>query len=149
MPKIITISLSESERKKLDEIFKYSSNWRERERAQTVLLLAENLRISEVAAQLNLCERTVSNTRRKWVLSQFDALTDAPRPGAPWKLSIDYQNLILKHAEEAPLSARKIQEAIVQVGAPQVHINTIRAVLRRANKTWKRTRHSLKKNETK
>jgi transposase len=149
MPKIITISLSESESEKLNNIFKYGSDWRERERARTILLLSEGLSVSEVASQLSLCERTVSNTRRKWGLSQFNSLSDAPRPGAPRKLSVDYQNLIVKHSEEAPLSARKIQEAIVQVGAPQVHINTIRAVLRRANKTWKRTRHSLKKNETK
>ncbi len=149
MPKIITVCLSETDAKNLNEIVKHSADWRERERARTIILLSEGFKPSEVAMQLDLCERTVLNTRRKWSISRFDNLSDAPRTGAPRKLSREHQELIVKHSEDAPLSARKIQEAIVQAGAPQVHINTIRAVLHRAKKTWKRTRHSLKKNETK
>jgi transposase len=65
------------------------------------------------------------------------------------------ENIVLKgdnwrvreRAREQPGSARDLQNRLESEGGTHVHLNTIRATLRRAGMVFKRTRHSLKKNE--
>ena len=144
MPKIIHTQPNKQEIEELKRICKYSADWRERERAQTILLLSKGLTVEEVAREQDLCAATVRTTRHAWFRCQLESLCDKPRIGAPSKISQTYQDLIVKWAKESPLSASKIQEKLIEQGGLQVHVTTIRRILRSAGLTWKRTRLSLR-----
>ena len=54
-------------------------------RARIVLLAADVLAGSAVAASLGICEDTVRKWRRRYCADGLDGLADAPRPGRPRK----------------------------------------------------------------
>jgi len=49
---------------------------------------------------------------------------------------------------EEPLSLTELKARHEAAGGAVVHLNTLKAALKAAGLVWKRTRHSLKKNET-
>jgi hypothetical protein len=59
--------LSESEREQLQIIIKKAINWRERERAQTILMLSEGQTVFAVAEQQGVMPEAVQERRRQWV----------------------------------------------------------------------------------
>ena len=67
---------------------KRGSNWRERERAQTLLLLDSGVFAEDVAIQMGLNVRTVRITHTHWRQSGMASLADLPRSGAPGSSSL-------------------------------------------------------------
>lgn len=124
-------------------------NWRVRERAQTVLHFDANRSAEEVAELMGLHVRTVSSTRTAWLAQGVESLPDQARTGAPQKLSSEQSSQLVAWAREQPGSARDLQNRLESQGGPHVHLNTVRATLHRVGMVFKRTRHSLKKNEMK
>ena len=61
-----TLQLENDSRAQLQRIVKRSSDWRERERAQTLLLLDSGAFAEEVARQMGLSARTVRITHTRW-----------------------------------------------------------------------------------
>ncbi|MGZ8919295.1 MAG: hypothetical protein ACXW0T_13835 [Methylobacter sp.] len=59
--------MSESEREQLQIIIKKAINWRERERAQTILMLSEGQTVFAVAEQQGVMPEAVQERRRQWV----------------------------------------------------------------------------------
>jgi len=59
--------LNESEREQLQIIIKKAINWRERERAQTILMLSEGQTVFAVAEQQGVMPEAVQERRRQWV----------------------------------------------------------------------------------
>jgi len=59
--------LSESEREQLQIIIKKGIDWRERERAQTILMLSEGQTVFAVAEQQGVMPEAVQERRRQWV----------------------------------------------------------------------------------
>jgi transposase len=74
---------------------------------------------------------------------------DAPRTGAPKKITPEQLEKLLDAAEKEPLTAKALLAKHVDAGGTLVHLNTLTKALKRAQFVWKRTRSSLKKNETK
>ena len=62
------------------------TNWRVRERAQTVLHFDAGHSAEAVAELMGLHVRTVSSTRTAWLAQGFASLPDLARAGAPEKL---------------------------------------------------------------
>ena len=62
-----TLQLDDASRAQLQRIVKRSSTWRERERAQTLLLLDSGVFAEDVAAQMDLNVRTVHITHTHWL----------------------------------------------------------------------------------
>lgn len=85
-----TLQLDDDSRAQLQRIVKRASNWRERERAQTLLLLDSGVFAQDVAAQMSLNVRTVRITHAHWRKSGMAALSDMPRCGAPKKLQSEH-----------------------------------------------------------
>ena len=139
------LELDEGSRKRLEGVVRRGQNWRERERAQTLLLMAEGLSRSQVAHELGLHVRTVGSTRRAWLASGLDALGDLPRSGAPRKLGVRHVERIVEWAVAEPLTAAGLMARHNDAGGPQVHINTLVGTLKEAGLVWKRARYSLKK----
>ena len=67
MAKVKPISLAVAEQAALQEIIKKGADWRERDRAETILLLASGSSIQDVAQQQGWCIETVRIRRRKWL----------------------------------------------------------------------------------
>ena len=136
MPTRKTLQLDEDSRAALQHIFKRASDWRERERAQTLLLLDSGVFAEDVARQMGLNVRTVR-------------ITDLPRSGAPRKLQPEHVERLVQWAGAEPLTAAALLARHLDAGGPLVHVNTMVATLKASNFVWKRTRHSLKKTATK
>ena len=87
MARVAPIELGDSERECLIAIIKKGTDWRERDRAETILLLAAGHSVQSVAEQQGLCCEAVRIRRRKWLKSALASLPDQPRSGAPSKLT--------------------------------------------------------------
>ena len=149
MPTRKTLQLDEDSRAALQHIFKRASDWRERERAQTLLLLDSGLFAQAVADQLGLNVRTVRTTHIRWRQDAFASLPDKPRSGAPQKLDATHMERLVQWAKDEPLTAPALLARHLDAGGPSVHVNTLARKLKASGLVWKRTRHSLKKAATK
>ena len=144
-----TLQLDDDSRAQLQRIVKRASNWRERERAQTLLLLDSGVFAQDVAAQMSLNVRTVRITHTHWLQAGMAALSDMPRCGAPKKLQSEHIERLVQWAGAEPLTAAALLARHLDAGGPRVHVNTMVATLKGSDFVWKRTRHSLKKAATK
>ena len=124
---------------------KFDQNWRIRERALTILWLAKGFSCVKVAEKMGLSRPTVESTRKNWFLDKFKSLADLPRSGAPRKIKPDEETIILNLVDEKPLSATDVLKIHLKNDGATVHVATIRALLKRNDRSWKMTRHSLKK----
>lgn len=149
MTKKATLSLLAEDRLRLQNIVDRGTDWRERERSQTLILLDDGLSMREVSETVEIDIRTVGLTRMDWLKRGFESLVDAPRSGAPKKITTEELEKILEAAKQEPLTAKALLAKHIAIGGTLVHVNTITKALKKADFVWKRTRSSLKKNETK
>jgi transposase len=144
-----TLTLLPHERLRLQNIIDRGTNWRERERAKTLILFDDGQSMKVIAETVGIDIRTVGLTRMDWLKRGFESLVDAPRTGAPKKITPEQLEKLLDAAEKEPLTAKALLAKHVDAGGTVVHVNTLTKALKRAQFVWKRTRSSLKKNETK
>jgi transposase len=149
MPRKIILRVTEEHRRMLVQTAQKDPDWRVRERAQTVLYFDAGHSAQVVAELMRLHVRTVSSTRTAWLAQGFASLPDLARVGAPEKLPAAQSSKLVEWARSQPGSAQDLQNRLESEGGTHVHLNTIRATLRRAGMVFKRTRHSLKKSEMK
>jgi len=83
----VMIVLSARDRQTLQHLSQRDPDWRVRERAQSLLLLAAGQTCPQIAAQQGLTLQTVSATRRRWLDQGLSGLPDRARRGAPAKLT--------------------------------------------------------------
>jgi transposase len=145
MAKVKPIPLDAVEQEAMREIIQKGADWRERDRAETIVLLAAGQSVREVAAQQGCCEETVRIRRRKWLQSRFASLSDQPRCGAPSKLAAEHRQRLRAWVEAEPLSARELITRLERAGGVTIAATTLRNELARMGYVWKRTRYSLKK----
>lgn len=145
---VLQVQLSQADVQALRQVDKKSVDWRARQRARTLLLLDQGNSPLEVALLQEVTVRTVRNTWARWCNEGMACLVDKPRSGAPRKLDQTALQRLTQWASQEPLTAVQLLERHSQAQGQQVHLNTLVAALKRENFVWKRTRHSLKKNET-
>jgi transposase len=139
--------LSDSDFEKLREITKNSTNSRERERAQTLLVLHKTRSTSQTALVIGIHEKTVGSTRRAWLDRRYESLLDRPRCGAPKKITAEQLRHLREHATQIPCTSKELLAHHIESGGIKVHFNTIVSNIKALGFSWKRTRHSLKKKE--
>jgi transposase len=140
--------LTDSEREGLKAIIKKGADWRERDRAETILLLADGHTVQTVAEKQDVCREAVRIRRRKWLKLGFASLPDRPRCGAPSKLTAAHRQQLGRWVEEAAWSSRELLTRLQRDYAVVIGHTTLRMELKQLGYVWKRTRYSLKKNET-
>lgn len=145
MPLVYIVEITDCDLSALSEIVARSPDWRQRQRAQTLLHLESGMSTLEVAQAVGIHVRTVSTTRRDWFLHGFESLVDAARCGAPQKLKKNQLDVLIELAKAEPLSAPALMARHRENGGEPIHLNTLKAALKRSGLVWKRTRHSLKK----
>lgn len=138
------LPLTEEEVLKLEEIVRKGADWRSRDRAKTLLLLSRGMSARAVVEEQGICRKTVHERRQSWLDKGFASLVDAPRKGAPSKLSA-HLPAIEAWAQAAPMTVSDVQKRLKEEFDVVVHANTVRDALKRLGFVWKRTRYSLKK----
>lgn len=139
--------LSEAECQQLAHIAERGDDWRARQRSRTLLMLHSGKPINAVAAEQGLERDTVAAHRDAWLAKGVDGLSDAPRSGAPRKLPAEHIQVMCDWARAEALTAPQLRERLQEQLSIRVSIWVVQACLRREGFVWKRTRHSLKKNE--
>lgn len=145
MGKKLTLKLLAVDRVALMRIVARGANWRERERAQTLLILDGGQSIDETAMKIGIHARTVRCTREDWLMRRFESLVDRPRTGAPKKITPTQLENLVEAAKAAPLTAKALLAKHLDSEGSPVHLNTLKNALKTCGLVWKRTRHSLKK----
>lgn len=140
-----TLTLTAEERQHLTQLEERGSDWRERRRARTVLLLDEGRSLDGVAIQQKLHKETVANHRDTWLARGFNGLSDLPRSGAPRKLSETHRQLLCAWAKEEDCTAPQLRTRLSEEQGVQVTVWLVQSALKARGYVWKRTRHSLKK----
>ena len=133
IPKAQTVKLSDAERQGLEKLVKrHQVGQQTALRARIVLAAAKGLKNQEIVAKYAVTADTVRLWRNRWVklqdlslndLSLEERLQDAPRPGAPAKITADQRCQIEALACEQPehserpiseWSAREIADEILK-----------------------------------
>lgn len=143
----VSLHLTSDDRSRLQWIILRAENWRQRERAQTLILLDDGVTLAQTAKEIGIHVRTVGFTRLDWLARRFENLVDKPRSGAPQKISAGQLSKVMDAARSEPLTAKALLAKHVEDGGKLVHLNTLKDALKAAGFVWKRTRHSLKKKE--
>jgi transposase len=146
--RVAPIELADSERDCLNAILKRGADWRERDRAETILLLADGPSVQSVAERQSLCREAVRIRRRKWLKMGLASLPDQPRSGAPRKLTEAHRQQLGIWVESEALSSRELLTRLQRDYGVVIGPTTLRMELKRLGYVWKRTRYSLKKNAT-
>ncbi|MBD9360846.1 helix-turn-helix domain-containing protein [Methylomonas fluvii] len=139
------IELSENEREQLQLIIKKGSDWRERERADTILMLANGQTVIAVAEQQGVKPEAIRERRRKWWRNGLNSLPDHPRSGAPSKLTDSHRCQLKEWIDAEPLNCRALVSRLTTECGVTISAGTLRNELKRLGYVWKRTRYSLKK----
>lgn len=143
------VVLTDGDRKKLEWIDFRSADWRERHRARTVLLLGTGLTVAEVSRRQGIAANTVTEQRTAWFERSFEGLKDLPRSGAPRKLTPEQTQQLGHWAREGAHTAAELQSRLADELGVSVSQGVVRSALKLLGFVWKRTRHTLKKSETK
>jgi transposase len=79
------------------------------QRARIVLACAEGATITAVAADLKVSRDTVRKWRGRFLAARMDGLVDAPRPGAPRKITSEQVRLVIAKTLAEPGPGRETQ----------------------------------------
>ncbi|WP_020159404.1 MULTISPECIES: helix-turn-helix domain-containing protein [Methylobacter] len=138
------IELLETDREQLQQLIKKGADWRERNRAETILMLAEGHTVKETAERQRLTREAIRERRRKWLKTGFASLPDKPRSGAPSKLTDQHRAQLRHWLEQESLTARVLLSRLEETFGVRIGDTTLRTELKRLGYVWKRTRYSLK-----
>ncbi|WP_316155525.1 helix-turn-helix domain-containing protein [Cupriavidus sp. BIC8F] len=141
------LKLTKEQRTELEVLARSRRDWRTRDRSRTILMFSDGVPAKEIAKRQELTLEAVYERRYRWLEKGMAALSDAPRSGAPSKLSSEHVEQLKVWATQEALTASELLARLEQKFGVRVHLNTLTGVLKRAGLVWKRTRHSLKKSE--
>lgn len=139
------VDLTEAEKAELGKIIKKGKDWRERERAETILLLSERFSVIEVSERQGVIAETIRERRRRWYKKGLLSLSDEKRSGAPSKLNEVHRASLKKWMDEEALGSRELLSRLKQEHEVSVSASTLRNEVKRLGYVWKRTRYHLKK----
>ena len=94
--------LDEAARQELEKLYRKAKQPRMRTRAQMILLSAQGLLAGDISKIVFVSERTVQRWIKRYQAEGPEGLYDAPRTGAGAKVSIEYQELLLKAVRRRP-----------------------------------------------
>lgn len=134
-------TLSQHEIAQLTTMMKSDAPPQVRNRAHAILLLFEDRRrFDEVAKILRVHTNTVRNWAERWVTEGSDGLYDLEGRGAKPLFSTAEEQIILECLEKEPRSLRKLTTEVATRTGKTAHVETLRRILKKHGKTWKRQR---------
>lgn len=139
------VDLTEEEKGQLEQRIKKGKDWRERERAETILLLSAGLSVMEVAQRQGVIAETIRERRRRWYKKGRLSLVDERRSGAPSKLTEAHRACLKSWMDKEALGSRELLSRLKKEHEVSVSVSTLRNEVKRLGYVWKRTRYHLKK----
>ena len=125
-----SLTLTEEERQQLRWIDERGSDWRERRRARTLLLLDKRLSIDAVATEQKIHRETVTEHRDAWLERGFAGLRDRPRSGAPRKLSEAHKEMLCAWAKAEACTVSDLRSRLAAEHGVQVSLWLVHSVLK-------------------
>lgn len=139
------IELTADDAEQLRTMVKRGTNWRERRRAEVILLLSQGHGVDSVAKQVEQSPELIRRRRRFWASTGMASIVDKPRSGAPSKLNNQHRAKLFEWVNAEPLSSRVLLSRLESEYGVSICIDTLFNELKRLGFVCKRTRHSLKK----
>lgn len=93
-----------------------------------------------VANLLKVHSNTVRNWAERWYLYDIDGLYYLPGRGAKPMFSIDEEEIIIECLNDTPKSLRAVADKVAQITGKHAHVVTIRNIIKKHGKIWKRQR---------
>ncbi|WP_218829085.1 helix-turn-helix domain-containing protein [Burkholderia sp. HI2714] len=143
------LELSAEDRRRLEQIVKRGTDWREREWSQTLLYFSDGWLGPAIARELGRNLDTVYDCRKRWLQTGWEAVRNKKPGGAPSKLTAEHRALLRTWVSQDALTTPQLQAKLLEHSGLRVAGSTISKALKRMGIVWKRTRHTLKKSETK
>lgn len=135
--------LTESERKELKEVYKTHPNARARTSAHAILLSERKYSIDQIADIFEVNRETVVAWLDRWAADQFNSLDDGDRSGRPPILNEKEQAKAVKIVAQDPRSTQRALAVIEEKIGKQLSRPTLKRLLKKKGKVWKRMRRSL------
>ena len=148
MPRTVKTLLTPEEKEQLEDLTKHAAHWRERQRAQTILWLANGETVEQIAERQKRIPETIRLQRRRWNKNKFESIKEGDRSGRPSSISDQYQTIILDWIKEEPLNAEQVRTKLHEQFGSDINVHNIRRFLKLSGMVYKRTRHSLKKKKS-
>ena len=142
------LEFTDEQRAAIEDARRHAPTWRERRRAEGILRLGRGESAAGIAEQLEADIESVHNWYWRWLDEGIASLRDKPRGGRPRKLTNVQQDRLCALAREAPHSIGELYDLLkAEYPDLNVHVDTLKDVLRAHHFRYKRTRLSLKKTQ--
>lgn len=142
--------LSEEDRDELNRIMSRCDSQIVRQRAHAILLLfGDHRTFEDVADIFHVHINTPRNWAERWVHLGLEGLYDQPGRGAKPKFEPWEEKRILAYLEEEPRSLRSVAQKVEQFLSKKTSLETLRRILKKYGKTWKRQRKIPQKHPSK
>lgn len=137
----------------LEELYRTTRDARLRTRAQMVLLAAEQrMSAAEIAEIVRASEETVRRWLKRYLAEGVEGLRDAPRPGAPSKVTAHYKERLLQVVRRRPRSLglpfsvwtlQRLADYLAEQTGIRVEGETVRLHLKDAGIVLSRPQHTI------
>jgi transposase len=153
MPAPVQIIVTASQKRRLRRILASTEARRTWSRATGLLMLEQGQSCLNVARVLGICEDTVTNWKKRWILEGLASLEDKHRSGRPLTVTARYLRLLAEAVERGPHAydylfsvwsvARLAAHLKAKTGIP-LRPNQLRKHLKDLGFVYRRPKHSLK-----
>jgi transposase len=137
----------------LEKAYRTTREARLRTRAQMVLLAAEqHLTAAQIAGIVRADEETVRRWLKRYLAEGVEGLRDAPHPGAPGKVTVEYRELLVQAVRRRPRSLglpfslwtlRRLADYLAEQTGIRVEYETVRVHLKAAGIVLSRPQHTI------
>jgi transposase len=135
------IEITPSQIKELSKIYRGNDSHRVRQRAHALILLHQESKTpDEVSVILSVSRVTIYNWISRWRSEGIEGLYDLEGRGRKPLFSKHEEKIILEEIKENPSSIRQAAAKIEKITGKKAHIETLRKILKKNGKIWKRKR---------
>ena len=137
----------------LDALYQQTRDARLRTRAQMILLAAEEgLIASEIARLVRMAVQSVRNWIKRYNAEGINGLYDAPRPGAPSKVTPEYRQRLVEIVRLRPRSLdlpfslwtlARLSDFMAQETGLRLSVEGVRMVLKKHDIVLSRPQHKI------
>lgn len=142
-PTKFVTELSEEQREELRELMK-TANEQVRRRAHAVLLSSRGYSVDRIADIYEVDRDTVTRWLDRWEEDGTNGLHDQEGRGRKPILNQREQKQAIKIVEKDPRSSKRSLNKIEEKTHKKISRQTLKRILKKGNKTWKRLRRSLR-----
>jgi transposase len=145
--------IEQSELEELQKLYDKTRDVRLRTRAQIILLSNEqDMTAPQISLIVRLNEQTVRRWMRRFNAEGIKGLADAPRPGAPGKVTPEYCNRLLNVVRQRPRSLNldyslwtleRLADYMAEETGIRVSVDTVRRRLKAGDVVLSRPQHTI------